>query len=90
VQDGYETTATSLSYLQHTFQLANMNSCGPVVVLDDECFPKRHKNWAQEVQSSFVSSWWRALLTPTQSFRKLLVTILNYALKHFGDADGGR
>jgi uncharacterized membrane protein YbaN (DUF454 family) len=60
-----------------------------LLVRVDVCFVKASQKWRRKIssnvmQSSFVSSWGRAIPLPTKRFRKPLVMILCNVLKYFG------
>jgi hypothetical protein len=81
--------ATSLLYLHSKFELTGMNTCGSAVVRIDVCFDTASQKWRRIIssnimQSSFVSSWGRALPIPMKRFRKHSVVILYHVLKNFG------
>jgi hypothetical protein len=79
---------TSLLYHQSKFELADRNKCGSVVVRVDVCVVTASQKWRKIFsnnvkQSSFVSSWGRALPIHKKRFRKRLVIILYHVLKYF-------
>jgi hypothetical protein len=85
--DRYEMIATSPLYLQSKFELANMNTYDSVVVSADVCYVTAPQRWkiiisSDVMQSSFVSSWRRALQIPKKRFRKRLVMMIYHVLKH--------
>jgi hypothetical protein len=72
LRDSYEMIATSLLYFQSKFELSSMNAYGSVKARVDVCFVTASQKWSKInssnfMQSSFASSWGRALSMPMKN-----------------------